>query len=207
MDKPWKVITAFIGVFVAGAIFGGVFTVGLGKRVRAEVVKAHQSAPAPTPAVTTPATTTPPTAKDRDHFPKKSPVANAGAANPPANARGFTPGIMRQLTKRLNPTPEQRKAIQQIVTRADEDWQRSGREHIAEVERVTVRMYEDVSALLSPEQRVQLEKMRQETLEKARQERMKRMAPQQPQEQPKEGANIPGALPLPPKSAPSSTKE
>jgi Spy/CpxP family protein refolding chaperone len=26
MDKPWKVISAFIAVFVAGAIFGGVFS-------------------------------------------------------------------------------------------------------------------------------------------------------------------------------------
>lgn len=26
MDKPWKVIFAFVGVFIAGAIFGGLFT-------------------------------------------------------------------------------------------------------------------------------------------------------------------------------------
>ncbi len=26
MDRPWKVILAFVGVFIAGAIFGGVFT-------------------------------------------------------------------------------------------------------------------------------------------------------------------------------------
>lgn len=199
MDKPWKVITAFIGVFVAGAIFGGVFTVGLGKRFKAEVARAFPTAP--TPTVTAPAhTPSSQTTKEKDHppLPRKSPIINAGTSNPPLNSRGFTPGIMRQLTRRLSPTQEQRKAIQQIVQRADEDWQRSGREHIAEVERVTVRMYEDVSALLSPEQRVQLEKMRQETLEKARQERLKRSMPQ---EAPKEGANIPGALPPKPTSS------
>ena len=25
MDRPWKVVFAFVGVFVAGAVFGGVF--------------------------------------------------------------------------------------------------------------------------------------------------------------------------------------
>ena len=34
MDKPWKVIVAFIGVFIAGAVFGGVFSLrSAGKRM------------------------------------------------------------------------------------------------------------------------------------------------------------------------------
>lgn len=34
MDKPWKAILAFIGVFIAGAVFGGVFSLrSAGKRM------------------------------------------------------------------------------------------------------------------------------------------------------------------------------
>jgi hypothetical protein len=32
MDVPWKVILAFVGVFIAGAVFGGVFTMGVSAR-------------------------------------------------------------------------------------------------------------------------------------------------------------------------------
>lgn len=190
MDKPWKVILAFIGVFAAGAIFGGMFTIGVGKKFRAEVARAIQTQQ-PQPQTQQPAAKAPP---------RKAPGETATTT--PAG-RGFTPAMMRQLSQRLSPTPDQQKAIRTIVLRANDDWQRLGREHIADIARVTDRMYEDISALLSPEQRQQLEKMRQDMLEKARQERLKRTAP--PDVKDKEGANLPGALPRP-TSAPAPTK-
>jgi hypothetical protein len=176
MEKPWKVILAFIGVFAAGAIFGGLFTIGIGRKVKAEVGTAQ---PAPTQVVQT------------QQQPPRKPGKETGEASATPPPRGLQPALMRQLTQRLSPTQEQKKAIGQIVARAADDWQRLGREHIADVARVMDRMYEDVSALLSPEQRTQLEKMRQETLEKARQERLKRMAPVEP---PLEGANRSGGI-------------
>lgn len=164
METPWKVIVAFIGVFVAGAIFGGVFTLGAGKRFRAvepvAVVQPQQQPPQQVAQQPTP-TDAHKTDKTKQQAPK-----------PPA----FTLGMMRDLTKRLSPTSEQQKAFRPIVLRATEDIQRSQREHIAETSRVLDRMYEDISALLSPEQKLMLEKMRQELLEKSRQERMKRGA-------------------------------
>lgn len=150
MDRPWKVISAFVGVFIAGAVFGGFFTL----RSVDRVVDAARGKGTPTKA---PAT-------------KPAPAAPAA----PAPAKGIAPQVMRQLTQRLSPTPEQQKAIRPIVSRAAEDLQRMQREHLADTTRTTERMYADVSALLTPAQRTQLEQMRQEMLERVRKVREKR---------------------------------
>jgi hypothetical protein len=166
MDNPWKAILAFIGVFAAGAIFGGVFTLGIGRKFDAEVK-------APSPASVVEVVPQPP--KKDPAQPNQPGTQPKQAGAQPAQIR-IQPAIMRQLTKRLSPTAEQQKLISPIVGRATEDLQRMGRDHIADTARVTERMYEDIKAILSPEQRAQLEKMRLEMLERARQERMKRGA-------------------------------
>ena len=48
MDRPWKVILAFVGVFIAGAVFGGFFTLRSAARV-VEVAR-PKAGPAKTPA-------------------------------------------------------------------------------------------------------------------------------------------------------------
>jgi len=148
MDKPWKVILAFVGVFIAGAVFGGFFT-----------LRSASKAPAAGRAKTA-----------------QSPSAKPGPAVGQAQAPGgrIAPQVMRQLTQRLSPTPEQQKAIRPIVGRAAEDLQRMQREHLADTARTTERMYADVAAILTPEQRTQLEQMRQEMLERVRREKEKR---------------------------------
>lgn len=156
MDRPWKVISAFVGVFMAGAVFGGFFTLrsvdrvvdaarGKGAQAKAQASKPAPASPAPTSA--------------------------------PGTAKGIAPQVMRQLTQRLSPTPEQQKAIRPIVGRAAEDLQRMQREHLADTTRTTERMYADVSAVLTPAQRAQLEQMRQEMLERVRKVREKRDEP------------------------------
>ena len=162
MDRPWKVILAFVGVFIAGAVFGGFFTLRSAARV-AEVTR-----PKTTPA--------------------KAP-ANKPAPGAPAAGKGIAPQVMRQLTQRLSPTPEQQKAIRPIVSRAAEDLQRMQKEHLADTTRTTERMYSDVAALLTPAQRTQLEQMRQEMLERVRKVREKR------DETPAEGAGKAAAPP------------
>src|SRR4051812_30138131 len=87
METPWKVIVAFIGVFVAGAIFGGVFTLGAGKRARVEA----QVSQAPPPQVVQQQTPPAPNSSSATEPPK-----------PAAKAAGITPGLMRDLTKRLS---------------------------------------------------------------------------------------------------------
>ena len=47
MDKPWKVIFAFVGVFIAGAIFGGLFTLRAAGRVFSKLPPPAVAGPAP----------------------------------------------------------------------------------------------------------------------------------------------------------------
>lgn len=156
MDKPWKVILAFLGVFMAGAVFGGLFTLrASAKRFASELELSRAANPPPTVVV------------------KESPPPAQAATQPPAKATP-TPQdrnvivVMRQLNQRVSPTADQQKAMRVIVARATEDLQRLQREHWQDTTRVTERMYEDLGAVLSPEQRTQLEKMRQEMLERVR---------------------------------------
>ncbi len=151
MDHPWKVISAFVGVFIAGAIFGGFFTM----RSAGRWLVTEKQRPAPV-------------------SPAKS-SKSSGAQSGASQGQGrIAPQVMRQLTQRLSPTPEQQKAIRPIVSRAAEDIQRMQREHLADTARTTERMYADVAAILTPEQRTKLEQMRQEMLERVRREREKR---------------------------------
>lgn len=150
MVKPWKVIFAFVGVFIAGAVFGGFFTLrSASKWLPAE--RARLAAPVA----------------------KAAPVATQPGKEPVPAGRIF-PQVMRQFTQRLSPTPEQQKAIRPIVGRAAEDLQRMQREHLADTTRTTERMYADVAAILTPAQRTKLEQMRQEMLERVRREKEKR---------------------------------
>ena len=158
MDKPWKVIFAFVGVFIAGAVFGGLFTLrSSAGRPAPEPVRHIQE-----PVVVTTTTKAAPNHQEKDGKIRQKELQSVG---------GIAPALMRRFTQRLNPTVEQRKAISVVVGRAAEDLQRAQRDHLMETERLTSRMYEDVSAVLTPEQRIQLEQMKQETLERVRKEK------------------------------------
>lgn len=151
MDKPWKVILAFVGVFIAGAVFGGVFTLrSAGKGPAGGKAKATAPAAAKSGGTTGPAI-------------QSSAVATRVAQQ-----------VMRQLQQRLSPTPEQQKAIRPIVSRASEDLQRMQREHFADITRTTERMYADLAPILTPEQRGKLQQMREEMLDRSRRELEKR---------------------------------
>lgn len=170
MDKPWKVISAFVGVFVAGAVFGGLFTLrASSKRTAAEQASL---AAAKTPSVvvvdhkqsSTPSATPEQAAK----------TAAQSGTQPPARPQDrIVPAVMNQMTRRLSPTAEQREKIRPLIARATDDIQRLTREHWQDTTRVTERMYEDIAAVLTPEQRIQLENMRQEALERVRKAREK----------------------------------
>src|SRR5207248_10892094 len=97
MDKPWKVIFAFVGVFIAGAVFGGLFTL----RTSAKRFVAEPARPLPETVVTT---TTAKAGKEK--------------IRPKELQGGIAPALMRRFTQRLNPTTEQQKAIRLVVGRA-----------------------------------------------------------------------------------------
>ncbi len=164
MDKPWKVIAAFIGVFIAGAVFGGFFTLrGPARRLP--------------PPQTRPLAQLPPAGQPRQVAgPQLSPQSGSHTRSNP-----ITPQLMRGFTKSLQLTPEQREKIQPIVSRAGEDFQRlreedvrRRQENFADVARVNERMYADVAAVLTPEQRTELQAMRQRIEDKFQAERQKR---------------------------------
>jgi hypothetical protein len=162
MDVPWKVIFAFLGVFVAGAIFGGVFSIGVSaRRLGAQPRQAQwvdrslgQVPPAGAPSTAASGVTAAPVVA-----PRPNPI---------------TVQLMTQFTRRLSPTPEQRDELRKILGRAGEDLQRLRQENLADVTRVTERMYADISGVLTLEQRSELEKMRRQFEERVQADRKKR---------------------------------
>jgi hypothetical protein len=190
MDKPWKVISAFVGVFVAGAVFGGFFTLrATNKRAAAELANASQPAPAVVVETKQPSVPTPSTPAAGDAAKGAAQASTQSAARPQDR---IVPALMRKMTLALNPTPEQRKKILPLIARATEDMQRLDREHWQNTTRVTERMYEDIAALLTPEQQIQLEKMRQEVLERVRKLREKQREEAQAKSNAARPANTPG---------------
>ena len=172
MDVPWKVLFAFVGVFIAGAIFGGVFTVGASARRVGNGPRGERPL-------------------NQLPLPKQQPKAvvagpqapNQGLA--PLRANPITPTLMTQFTRRLNPSGEQKEELKKILGRAGEDLHRLRQENFADVGRVTERMYADVSAVLTPGQRAELEKMRRQNEERMQNERNKKRAEAA-------GAEVPG---------------
>jgi len=135
VQSPWKVVFAFLGVFAAGAVFGGLFTMrASGKRF------------APTPTVV--ALATPAIERKEEKEERK-----AEKAARPQQAPGIAPAMVRQFTQRLNLNAEQREKIRPLVGRAAEDLQRLTRDYLQETSRVREQMYIGVSAWLTPEQK------------------------------------------------------
>jgi hypothetical protein len=193
MEKPWKVVVAFLFVFVAGAVFGGMFTLGVAQRRQGIAVQAVALQPEPS-AGKTGGTATPPAAATKPIInPKKVTAAAVAGLQPGA----LTPQIMQQFTRRLELNAEQRERIRPSIARAAEDLLRLRQENLADTARVTERMYEDIAALLTPAQRTELDKMRVQMQERVKAERLRRLeqatggegAPVRPKAQaPKQGA-------------------
>lgn len=175
MEKPWKVIAAFVGVFVAGAVFGGLFSARAARRPLVVNPPPQQPQGVVVPLL------------PGEH---KKGVANAPLPGPGPGPRGnqITPELMRKFTRSLKLTPAQKEKILPIVGRAGEDFQRlrdedirrrqednrRRQEHLEDVARVNERMYVDVSNALMPEQKEKLQQIRQEIENKVEADRKKR---------------------------------
>jgi len=190
MEKPWKVVCAFVLVFMAGAIFGGVFTVGFSARRQSIGTKVS---PPARPATAAAAAGQP---KAVPATPQSQPPAGAATAKP----NPITPTLMRQFTQRLKLTAEQRERIRPIVTRAGEDFIRLRQENLADTARVTERMYSDVAALLTAEQRAEIETMQRQMEERVQAERQKRADAAAAEAASRTDKKAPAARPAPPKA-------
>jgi hypothetical protein len=168
MDQPWKVVTAFVGVFVAGAVFGGFFAVGVGPKLL-------PSAPAPiapsAPIVTTTVTPTP--APTTAQAPKQAPNA---ARIPPLQVPPSlqNPQMLRRYAERLDLTSEQKENITPRIQRATEDFRRLWVGYVRETSIIVQRLQEDIRKELTPEQIAKLdlwEQRQKELLEKSEQKK------------------------------------
>lgn len=177
MEVPWKVIFAFVGVFVAGAIFGGVFTIGVSARRFANVLQS------PSQAGERPLQKLPAVAQPKAQVAGPNPQA-AKVVKEQVRSNPITPLLMNQFTRKLSGlTDTQQESLRKTLGRAGEDLHRYRQEslayrqeNLADVARVTERMYADVAAILTMEQRVQLETMRRQTEEKLQADKKKREA-------------------------------
>lgn len=133
MDKPWKVVLAFVGIFIAGAVFGAFFSLGVGKELL---------------ALQPPAT-----------GPKQSPPPRPSLAAVPPSWQA--PQLLGRFTERLDLTAEQREHIKPIVQRASEDYRRQWQANVRETGFILERLQNDIRKELTPEQQAKLEKMEQ----------------------------------------------
>lgn len=156
MDKPWKVVAAFLGVFIAGAVFGGFFSLGIGRRVW----QIESSAvPATANATVAGKTAQPP--------PPQRPLLQAPA-------QWTAPQLLMRFVQRLDLTQDQQARVKPLLQRAAEDFRRQQVNNLRETNFILQRMNQDLKKELTVDQTAKLEKMEQrqrEQMQKALGER------------------------------------
>jgi|GEM_PF-706384 len=163
MEKPWKVIGAFVGVFVAGGVFGGLTALRLAE-------PNFQSPVAPTVAsarVALPASPVQPTATSSIH-PAVTPAVESTALRKgkavaqvqlPAGVAVQAPQLMRRYVDRLDLTADQKERVHPLIVRATDDLRRQQQANLRETGIIFQRLQEDLAKELSAKQRVQIEAM------------------------------------------------
>lgn len=130
MQTPWKVLAAFIGVFIAGTVFGGFFALRVDRR--------------------------------------GSPQVRGGQHQP---VGPLTLRLMRSFADRLDLTAEQKEKLRPVMERAGEDIRRVQQSQFREMGVLVERLQQDISQVLTPEQKVKLETMKQQQRDRMRQDR------------------------------------
>lgn len=195
MESPSKVIAAFVGVFIAGAVFGGFFSLGIGARW------AHLQAPAP--AVAAPAA------------PGTAPAAKPVRGHPPVRRPQLlqipltwqAPMLMRRYAERLELTPEQRKRILPLFQRATEDYRFVQQNTFRETAIILQRLQQDLAKELTPVQRRKLaimEAKQREALQRM-EERQRELRKENAKKRMKEGPGKPGPAKPAPGTAPAQS--
>jgi Spy/CpxP family protein refolding chaperone len=163
MDKPWKVIVAFIGVFMAGAVFGGFFSLGVGRELL--VRNGPPAAPVMAAAPVAPVALAPTAA------PTQTPAANPVAKGPNAAGRVNLPPavgsarILRQIANKLDLTAAQKERITPLIQRAIEDLWRIEQNNSRENSYIVQRLRQDIGKQLTAEQRVRSDELWEKQLQ------------------------------------------
>ena len=158
MEKPWKVIVAFVGVFIAGSIFGGLLALRLNQRDLAPRFAPAALTPRPGPA---PAPGQPPLAPGQ---PQANPqVPRLTAALPqmqlPPGMAVQAPQLMRRYVDRLDLTAEQKERINPLIQRAAADLRRQQQTNFRETGIILQHLQEDLGKELTSAQRGRLDEM------------------------------------------------
>ncbi len=204
MDKPWKVVLAFLGVFIAGAVFGGFFALGIGRQVW------QAEAPAAKPATLQVATTPPPVAPATASTattpqPPAAKPAPQPALPPPQSVQSAQ--LMRQVTNKLKLTATQKSQISPLIQRAVEDFWRLQQNFSRENAFVLERLKQDIGKELTSEQRSQLNDLWLKALEVTRQRQAEAQAQRQAVKSGEPTVGTPGAkssTPPSPDAAPTA---
>ncbi len=151
MDKPWKVILAFLGVFIAGAVFGGFFSLGVGRRILE--MEGLPTAKAALPAA--PQTS--------------AAVATTQKPPPPALPPSVQSAqLLRRVANQLDLTPAQKAQITPIIQRSLQDIWRQQQSLYRETTFITQRMKQDIAKELTPEQQTRLDDLWRKAIEQFR---------------------------------------
>ena len=179
MDKPWKVVFAFLGVFVAGAVFGGL----LALRVDRIVSQRRLQEQAAAGAVRAPGQSLPPQAQQRPPPPLPVPQAVQSAQ------------LMRRVTNQLNLTPAQRALVTPLIQRAVQDFWRQQQNYSRENAFLLQRLKQDIAKELTPEQQNRLDQLWQRQLEGFRKRQAEAQAQAQNPPRSADGPPPPGPPP------------
>ena len=158
MEKPWKVIVAFVGVFIAGSVFGGLLALRLNQRDLAPRFSPAALTSRPGPA---PAPGQPPLAPGQ---PQANPqVPRLTAALPqmqlPPGMAVQAPQLMRRYVDRLDLTAEQKERINPLIQRAAADLRRQQQTNFRETGIILQHLQEDLGKELTSAQRGRLDEM------------------------------------------------
>jgi Spy/CpxP family protein refolding chaperone len=133
MDKSWRVIFAFVGIFIAGTISGGLITL----RVVQKVSERRNGPPF------------------RFNPGGQNPNQNPNSGQPPQ----YGTQLFRRITAQLDLTEDQSEKIKPIELRANEDLRRVRRDAQHATEVILERTQDEIAAVLTPEQRAKFEEL------------------------------------------------
>lgn len=158
MEQPWKVIVAFVGVFIAGSIFGGLLALRLDNRDLAPRFPPVAMTPRP---ASTPSAGQPPLSPAQPQANPQLPRLTAAVPQmqlPPGMAVQ-APQLMRRYVDRLDLTTEQKERINPLIQRAAADLRRQQQTNFRETGIIIQHLQEDLGKELTPAQRGRLDEM------------------------------------------------
>lgn len=161
--QTWKVIAAFVGVFVAGAVFGGFFTLGVASRTGSFSPPVGESESAASTDAAAEARSAGAKEAGRDKRP-----AGGGRSLLQIPQTWQAPQLMRRYAERLDLTPEQKQRINPLFQRAAEDYRRVQQNTYREAGVILNRLQQDLAQELTPEQRAKLDAWQRDQRERLR---------------------------------------